>query len=85
MNKVKGKIAICDGIDDDYSTNDKIETVQGMGGLGLVHIIDQGAEAKNYKDFPATVVRPKDAATILQYVNSTRQALKFIIIRQTSL
>ena len=71
--KVKGKIVICDGIDDDYTTNDKIETVQGMHGLGLVHITDQdGAMVKNYGDFPATVVRSKDVATLLQYANSTR-------------
>jgi len=73
-NKVKGKIVICDGIDDGYTIYDKIKTVQEMGGLGLVHIIDQvGGEAENY-DFPATVVRTRDAATILQYVNSTRYA-----------
>jgi len=40
-NKVKGKIVICDGIDDGYTIYDKIKTVQEMGGLGLVHIIDQ--------------------------------------------
>ncbi|RHN71161.1 putative tripeptidyl-peptidase II [Medicago truncatula] len=71
-NKVKGKIVICDGIDDGYTIYDKIKMAQEMGGLGLVHIIDQeGGEARNY-DFPATVVRTRDAATILQYVNSTR-------------
>ncbi|GAU24958.1 hypothetical protein TSUD_311930 [Trifolium subterraneum] len=73
-NKVKGNIVICDGINDnDYSTDDKISIVQDLGALGLVHITDnEGAVADNYGDFPATIVRSKDDATILQYVNSTR-------------
>ncbi|MCI10184.1 subtilisin-like protease-like, partial [Trifolium medium] len=72
--KVNGSIVICDGTNDvDYSTTDKIGVVQDLGGLGLVHITNnEGAVADNYGDFPATIVRPKDDATILQYVNSTR-------------
>jgi hypothetical protein len=72
-NKVEGKIVVCDGIDDRQTTFAKIDTVKEVGGLGLVHITDkEGAVANNYVDFPATVVRSKDATTILQYVNSTR-------------
>lgn len=72
-SKVKGKIVICDGKDDEYSTSEKINTVKEVGGLGLVHISDQeGAVVSSYGDFPATVIRSKDAAPILQYVNSTR-------------
>ncbi|GAU24962.1 hypothetical protein TSUD_311970 [Trifolium subterraneum] len=72
-NKVKGTIVVCDGIDDLQTTNGKINTVQDLGGLGLVHITDkEGAVANSYGDFPATVIRSKDASTILQYVNSTR-------------
>jgi predicted RNA-binding protein with RPS1 domain len=71
--KVKGKIVICDGINVFYGTFIKIDTVKEVGGIGLVHITDQeGAVVDNYKDFPATVVRSKNDATILQYVNSTR-------------
>ncbi|CAJ2642911.1 unnamed protein product [Trifolium pratense] len=71
--KVNGSIVICDGIDDDiYTTDDKIGVLQKLGGIGLVHITNnEGAVAENYGDFPATIVRPKDDATILQYVNST--------------
>jgi hypothetical protein len=72
--KVKGSIVICDGIKDfDFGIFEKIDIVKDLGGIGLVHITDlDGAVAENYKDFPATVVRSKNAATILQYVNSTR-------------
>lgn len=71
--KVEGNIVICDGVDGDYSTDEKIRTVQEAGGLGLVHITDQdGAVANIYADFPATVVRSKDVVTLLKYVNSTR-------------
>ncbi|WJX36064.1 hypothetical protein P8452_23981 [Trifolium repens] len=70
--KVKGKIVICDGINDFYGTIIKMDTVKEVGGIGLVHITDlQGALVENYKDFPATIVRSKNAATLLQYVNST--------------
>lgn len=71
---MKGNIVICDGKDDDESsTSEKIDTVKEVGGLGLVHITDQeGAAISPFGDFPATVVSSKDAATILQYLNSTR-------------
>lgn len=73
-NKVKGKIVICDGKNDDqYTTSDKIDTVKDVGGIGLVHITDEsGAIASSYGDFPATVINSKDGAAILQYINSTR-------------
>lgn len=72
-NKVKGKIVVCDGKNDGYSTSEKIGTVKEAGGIGLVHITDQnGAIASYYGDFPATVISSKDGVTILQYINSTR-------------
>lgn len=78
--KVEGNIVICDGIDGDYSTDEKIRTVQEAGGLGLVHITDQdGAVANIYADFPATVVRSKDAVTLLQYLNSTSNPVATIL------
>lgn len=49
--------------------------MEELGGLGLVHITDSEGVVANdpYIDFPATtVVTPKNAAPILEYVNSTR-------------
>lgn len=71
--KVKGKIVVCDGIDDYNLAFNKTNTVQKVGGIGIIHITDQdGGDAIYYGDFPSTEVIPKDAATILQYINSTR-------------
>ncbi|RDX76568.1 CO(2)-response secreted protease, partial [Mucuna pruriens] len=80
-NKVKGKIVICDGQnDDEYSTSDKIDTVKAVGGIGLVHISEENeAIASNYGDFPATVISSKDGATILQYINSTSNPVATIL------
>ncbi|KAI5402782.1 CO(2)-response secreted protease [Lathyrus oleraceus] len=78
--KVKGKIVVCDGTNDDYSTYVKISIVEELGGLGLVHITDsEGAVANNYKDFPATVVRPINASALLQYINSTSNPVATIL------
>ncbi|XP_045807353.1 CO(2)-response secreted protease-like [Trifolium pratense] len=69
-----------DGINDDLSIGVIITIVQALGGLGLVRITDQiGAEAEYYGDFPATVVRTKHAATILQYINSTSNPVATIL------
>lgn len=71
--KVKGKIVICDGKNDAYSTSEKIETVKDLGGIGVVNVDDiTRAVASNYGAFPATVISSEDAATLLQYLNSTR-------------
>lgn len=72
-NKVKGKIVICDGKNDAYSTSDKIDTVKEAGGIGVVHVDDlTRAVASTYGSFPATVISSEDGATLLQYLNSTR-------------
>lgn len=72
-SKVKGKIVVCDGNNDDYSTREKISIVQEAGGVGLVNADDQTRSvASNFGKFPATVISSKDQATLLQYLNSTR-------------
>ena len=71
-SKVKGKIVLCDGSDDLYSTRELISIVQEIGGIGVVHSNDQTRYvASNYGKFPATVISSKDYATLLQYLNST--------------
>ncbi|XP_027354812.1 CO(2)-response secreted protease-like [Abrus precatorius] len=79
-NKVKGKIVVCDGKDDGYSTSEKISIVKQVGGIGVVHITEQnGAVASNFGDFPATEISSKDAATILQYINSTSNPMATVL------
>ncbi|XP_004500923.1 CO(2)-response secreted protease-like [Cicer arietinum] len=78
--KVKGKIVVCDGIDDYNLAFNKTNTVQKVGGIGIIHITDQdGGDAIYYGDFPSTEVIPKDAATILQYINSTSNPVATIL------
>ncbi|XP_058780809.1 CO(2)-response secreted protease-like [Vicia villosa] len=80
-DKVNGKIVLCRGTTTDHLvTGDKIDAVKEVGGLGLIHITDnEGAVADNYKDFPATVVRPINASALLQYVNSTSNPVATIL------
>ncbi|KAL5189494.1 CO(2)-response secreted protease [Glycine soja] len=86
VNKVKGKIVVCEGKNDKYSTRKKVITVKAVGGIGLVHITDQnGAIASNYGDFPATVISSKDGITILQYINSTSNPVATILPTTTVL
>ncbi|XP_028784672.1 CO(2)-response secreted protease-like [Neltuma alba] len=79
-SKVKGKIVICDGKSDDYSTSEKISIVQEAGAVGLVNADDQGRYvASNFGKFPATVISSKDEVTLLQYLNSTSNPLGTIL------
>ncbi|TKY75266.1 CO(2)-response secreted protease [Spatholobus suberectus] len=85
-NKVKGRIVVCDGKDDEYSTSEKADTVKAVGGIGLVHITDDnGVLASNYGDFPVTVISSKDGVTILQYINSTSNPVATILPTATVL
>ncbi|KAK4275082.1 hypothetical protein QN277_018221 [Acacia crassicarpa] len=79
-SKVKGKIVVCDGNNDDYSTREKISIVQEAGGVGLVNADDQTRfVASNFGKFPATVISSKDQATLLQYLNSSSNPLGTIL------
>ncbi|XP_047170764.1 CO(2)-response secreted protease [Vigna umbellata] len=85
-SKVKGKIVLCDGRNDEYSTSEIIDTVKTLGGIGLVHITDSnGAIASYYGDFPATVISSKDGASILQYINSSNNPAATILPTTTVL
>ncbi|KAK7351765.1 hypothetical protein VNO77_11449 [Canavalia gladiata] len=78
--KVKGKIVVCDGINDIYSTTLKVDMVKREEGVGLIHITNKNwAAISNYGDFPATEISPKDATTILHYINSTSNPLATIL------
>ncbi|XP_027354813.1 CO(2)-response secreted protease-like [Abrus precatorius] len=79
-HKVKGKIVICDGRDHSYDTGLKVKAVKQAGGFGLAHSTDpKGAEASIYGGYPATEISYKDAATMLQYVNSTSNPVATIL------
>ncbi|KAF7817661.1 CO(2)-response secreted protease [Senna tora] len=79
-SKVKGKIVVCDGKNDVYSTSEKIETVKESGGIGMVHVQDQSrAVASSYGAFPATVINSKDALPLFQYLNSTSKPTATIL------
>ncbi|XP_020236037.1 CO(2)-response secreted protease [Cajanus cajan] len=86
-NKVKGKIVVCDGKNDEtYVTRDKVDIVKRAGGIGLVHITDEeGAIASNYVDFPTTVINSKDGIMIIQYLNSTSKPVATILPTVTDL
>nr|KYP46309.1 Subtilisin-like protease [Cajanus cajan] len=80
-HKVKGKIVVCDGTDHSYSTSLKVQAVQDVRGIGVVHITDPlgGTQRDNFGDFPVTEISSIDATTILQYVNSTRNPVATIL------
>jgi len=72
-NKIKGKIVVCEDVNDDLFPDDLATMIKGLGGIGLALITNtSGLLAENFGDFPVTVINPKDASSILQYINSTR-------------
>lgn len=82
LNKdlIKGKIVLCDNVNQDYSAGDKIYEVKGLGGIGIVLIDEQSiAVATTYGAFPATVISSKDGAEVLTYINSSRNPVATIL------
>ncbi|KAL9312576.1 hypothetical protein ACSQ67_018028 [Phaseolus vulgaris] len=76
-NKIKGKIVVCEDVNDDLFPDDLATMIKGLGGIGLALITNtSGLLAENFGDFPVTVINPKDASSILQYINSTRLFIK---------
>jgi hypothetical protein len=73
-NMIKGKIVICDTDVPIYTTDDQIEAVKSLGGIGVIfdRDDDNGIMADTYGAFPATAINLKDAKHIFSYINSTR-------------
>ncbi|OIT30216.1 PREDICTED: CO(2)-response secreted protease-like [Nicotiana attenuata] len=80
-NKVKGKIVLCENLDDGgYFPSDKLDEVKSRGGVGFILIDDdERTVAPKFKSFSAGVVSKKDGNEILAYINSTRNPVASIL------
>ncbi|KAF8405433.1 hypothetical protein HHK36_010339 [Tetracentron sinense] len=79
-NKIKGKIVLCQHLNENYSNREKMQGVQSLGGIGLAVVDDlERFVAFNYGEFPMTVISSKDAVDILSYINSTKNPVATIL------
>nr|XP_023925087.1 CO(2)-response secreted protease-like [Quercus suber] len=80
-NLIKGKIVVCNNVgDENYSAREKISVVKSLGGIGIVLIDDQSSRvASTYGSFPATLIKSKDSAEVLSYINSSSNPVATIL------
>ncbi|KAM5565195.1 CO(2)-response secreted protease [Rosa sericea] len=82
---IKGKIVICDTDVPFYTTDNQIEAVKSLGGIGVIFNRDDhiGIIADTYGAVPATAISLKDAKDIFSYINSTRNPVATILPTET--
>ncbi|KAE8713483.1 CO(2)-response secreted protease [Hibiscus syriacus] len=81
---VKGKIVVCEHVDNFYSVSEKKDEVKKLGGVGAVVIDDESRQlASSYGTFPTSVIRTEDNTKVLSYINSTKNPVA-TILRTTS-
>ncbi|CAI9777909.1 unnamed protein product [Fraxinus pennsylvanica] len=79
-DQVKGKIILCESKDDDYSAENKFESLKKQGAIGMILINDnERAVASSFGSSPVAVVTEEDGAQILSYINSTRNPVATIL------
>ncbi|XVE69691.1 hypothetical protein DITRI_Ditri10aG0011500 [Diplodiscus trichospermus] len=77
---IKGKIVVCDNDNSLYAQSEKKEEVKNLGGIGVVLIDDESrAVASTFGTFPMTVISSNDSATVLSYINSTKNPVATIL------
>ncbi|KAH0724301.1 hypothetical protein KY284_000166 [Solanum tuberosum] len=81
IHKVKGKIIVCEHLDDDYSLNDRLGEVRKKGGIGFILLLpdDELITAPKIRSFPGAVIIQEDGIKILSYINSTRNPVATIL------
>ncbi|KAM3397750.1 hypothetical protein P3S68_001263 [Capsicum galapagoense] len=80
-HKVKGKIIVCDHLDDDYSLEQRLDEVKKKGGIGFILILpdDELITAPKIGSLPGAVITQGDGIKILSYINSTRNPVATIL------
>ncbi|XP_059290674.1 CO(2)-response secreted protease-like [Lycium ferocissimum] len=80
-SKAKGKIIVCEHLDDDYSLKDRLDEVKKKGGTGFILIIpdDELITAPKIGSFPGAVITQGDGIKVRSYINSTRNPVATIL------
>ncbi|PHT30762.1 hypothetical protein CQW23_29682 [Capsicum baccatum] len=79
--KVRGKIIVCDHLDDDISIETRLNEVKKKGGIGFILSMpdDELIAAPKMGSFPGAVITQGDGITIRAYINSTRNPVATIL------
>ncbi|KAJ8565202.1 hypothetical protein K7X08_007778 [Anisodus acutangulus] len=79
--KAKGKIIVCEHLDDDYSLKDRLDEVKKKGGIRFILILpdDELIAAPKIKSFPGAVITQGDGIKICSSINSTRNPVAAIL------
>ncbi|KAE8729058.1 CO(2)-response secreted protease [Hibiscus syriacus] len=81
---VKGKIVVCENVDNLYSPSEKKDEVKKLGGVGAVVIDDESRQiASSYGTFPTSVIRTEYNPKVISYINLTKNPVA-TILRTTS-
>lgn len=82
--KIEGKIVFCQHNDTVFTMKEKLLGVKATGGAGVVFVNDKARlVASNSGSFPMTVISTKDAAQVLEFINSTRNPSATILPTET--
>ncbi|XP_047259867.1 CO(2)-response secreted protease [Capsicum annuum] len=79
--KVRGKIIVCDHLDDDISIETRLNEVKKKGGIGFILSMpdDELITAPKMGSFPGAVITQGDGIKIRAYINSTRNPVATIL------
>ncbi|MCD7453378.1 hypothetical protein HAX54_020793 [Datura stramonium] len=80
-HKVKGKIIVCNHLDDDISLEERLDEVKNKGGIGFILSLpdDELITAPKIGSFPGAVITQGDGIKICSYINSTRNPVATIL------
>ncbi|PHU29482.1 CO(2)-response secreted protease [Capsicum chinense] len=79
--KVRGKIIVCDHLDDDISIETRLNEVKKKGGIGFILSMPDNEliTAPKMGSFPGAVITQGDGIKIRAYINSTRNPVATIL------
>ncbi|KAJ8564620.1 hypothetical protein K7X08_001080 [Anisodus acutangulus] len=77
-NKVKGKIVLCENLDDgEYSPSDRIDEVKRHGGVGFILIDDKSEKQWHQNSNPSQVLQSLEMMVLRSSPTSTQQGTIF--------
>ncbi|PSR99563.1 CO(2)-response secreted protease [Actinidia chinensis var. chinensis] len=79
-DKVRGKIVVCEHIENQYSDNEKLDGIISQGGIGVI-LVDDDLRfiSSTYGSSPMSVITKSDFPEVLTYLHLTRSPVATIL------